>query len=281
MPAPASNRISPADCLVREAEECSRSDGQSKPVGDDTRRQLFACITEMQMQQKQVKEQLDSYLSEHQHQQEPRAGCCFEPCAVVTALRNSVLPKIIWQLALSGCSAVLIAWLHERELVASIEPTAHELIGIVLGFLLGFRTESSAKRYEDGTQNVSQMHCAMREFGHMTCKSIRPPRADPDEVDSMWREVLWLELAADWPSGLPEMAQGWVNDDKALQLLAQLSAEQRPCWKVVFRLLRLAALLFGVACRDLQKGVANGEKDSLYKPYKNQLSVVTMIDYNV
>jgi len=258
-----SNRVAPAsehsrtqsDSLVREGEPCGPLCANAAPVvGDHTRQQLFDCISEIQMQQKQVKQQLESYVNEQQ--QHTRTTCWSNcGCRITRAIRDSVVSKIMWQLILSSSSAVLIAWLHEHELVPSIESTAHETVGIVLGFLLGFRTESSSKRYEDGTQRVAIMHRSMREFSQIACSAIHPPSGASDELDSAWREVLWLELAGDWDSTCDEAARVWMTDDQALQLLAQQPIKSRACWKVTFRLLRLTSLLFGVACRDLQKGV--------------------------
>ena len=67
----------------------------------------------------------------------------------LVGFKATILPRIWSQIAISAGFSALACYLHHNH-GCSFDGTAHELTGIVLGFLLGFRVESCASRFQDG-----------------------------------------------------------------------------------------------------------------------------------
>lgn len=66
------------------------------------------------------------------------------------AVRGSIAPKIILRVGLFLVWTIAVVLLHRNVRPIEIPPTVHGLIGVALGLLLVFRTNSSYDRYWEG-----------------------------------------------------------------------------------------------------------------------------------
>jgi hypothetical protein len=176
----------------------------------------------------------------------------------IFSFKDTVLPHIGMQLCMCITIATLSALLERYEFIEGIEPTGHEVVGIVIGFLLGFRTEAASNRHHQGAAALDQMHHSVRALGHRLCAVVCCPDNTDDTQGSCWREQLWEELSL---SGLPPDASGvteWLEPSHWSEFDNE-DPQQKLAWKVRFHMLRLAFLLFCSGCRDLQKGSSNAE----------------------
>jgi len=149
--------------------------------------------------------------------------------------KATILPRIWSQVALTAACSAIAVHLHANNGVR-FDATAHELTGIVLGFLLGFRVEACATRFQDGDDAVSAMATTLEEFGHLvtTAVTIQPG------LGLVYPRVLRKDVG--------------LEDDEFGCFFDVLAEEDKLSWALRKDMLRLATVLLGMGCRDLQKG---------------------------
>jgi putative membrane protein len=75
---------------------------------------------------------------------------------IALSLRGSVLPRLLWRTILVAIIGAAAAFLHDR-FGFKIPPIAHTMIGVALGLLLVFRTNTSYDRYWEGRKLIGAM----------------------------------------------------------------------------------------------------------------------------
>ena len=76
--------------------------------------------------------------------------------ALLFRIRGSVVPALAGRTAIAGALGALAAWLH-HEHGFHIPSTAHTILGVALGLLLVFRTNSSYDRFWEGRKLLGMM----------------------------------------------------------------------------------------------------------------------------
>ncbi len=75
---------------------------------------------------------------------------------IALSLRGSVLPRLLWRTILVAVIGAAAAFLYDR-FGFKVPPIAHTMIGVALGLLLVFRTNTSYDRYWEGRKLVGAM----------------------------------------------------------------------------------------------------------------------------
>lgn len=85
------------------------------------------------------------------------------------AVRGSIAPKVFFRVGLVVLWAVCVVALHRHVRHIEIPPTVHGLIGVALGLLLVFRTNSSYDRYWEGRKAWARILNESRNIGRSSC----------------------------------------------------------------------------------------------------------------
>jgi len=162
----------------------------------------------------------------------------FESCwwFPLLGMKATILPRIWSQILISLLLSYIAYYLHHSERMTPLDTGAHELVGIVLGFLLGFRVEACAQRFQEGETAVSEMLSALVGFGVLTCKELQ------GEGSHMNLDLIVTRKDV----GIEEDEYGVYFDS--------LPPQEKISWAIRKEFLRLTTLALGLACRDLQKG---------------------------
>jgi putative membrane protein len=75
---------------------------------------------------------------------------------LVFRFRGSVVPALVWRTALATALGGVALWLH-RQYGFHLPPLAHTMLGVALGLLLVFRTNSAYDRFWEGRRLVGLM----------------------------------------------------------------------------------------------------------------------------
>lgn len=86
---------------------------------------------------------------------------------IALRVRGSVLPRLLWRTILVALVGLLAAWLFELYAV-KIPPIVHTMIGVALGLLLVFRTNTSYDRYWEGRKLLGSMLNRCRDIVRQT-----------------------------------------------------------------------------------------------------------------
>jgi ion channel-forming bestrophin family protein len=123
-------------------------------------------------------------------------------------LRGSMVPQIIGRVLVCVLWAGCVVWLHGRFPIIAIPSTVHGLVGLALGLLLVFRTNSSYDRFWEGR----------RQWGNIVNASRNLARASRPHLESspaLYRELVRWTIAFSYASmnhlrganGFPQIAE--------------------------------------------------------------------------
>jgi putative membrane protein len=88
---------------------------------------------------------------------------------VVLRLRGTVLPRIVGRTAIAVAIALVAAYLKERRGIdLSVPVLVHSIVGVALGLLLVFRTNTSYDRYWEGRKLLGGMLNTCRDLARQT-----------------------------------------------------------------------------------------------------------------
>src|SRR4051812_34216311 len=81
------------------------------------------------------------------------------------ALRNTILPRIGWRVCFYGSLALALGALHTWVVpLPAVDPLGHSLLGVALGLLIVFRTNTSYDRYWDARKLWAGLITAARNL---------------------------------------------------------------------------------------------------------------------
>ncbi len=88
---------------------------------------------------------------------------------LVLSLRGTVIKRVAFRTVLCGMLAAMAVYLkNERGIDLSVPVVVHSIIGVALGLLLVFRTNTSYDRYWEGRKTVGDMVSHCRDLAHQT-----------------------------------------------------------------------------------------------------------------
>lgn len=135
---------------------------------------------------------------------------------VLFALQGTVIPSILDYIAfVAAWSALVVLVEQSLGLSVSFGTTAHTIVGLALGLLLVFRTNTAYDRYWEGRQQLEQLGCAARNF------AIRAQSVVPRE------EVEYRQLLARLLVGYVFAVKEYLRDGIRPEHLQPLPEEAR------------------------------------------------------
>ena len=168
----------------------------------------------------------------------------------LVTVRGSVLPRLVGRLLFVAVWSCAIAWLHRRHGFAALPGTPHGFVGLALGLLLVFRTNSAYDRFWEGrkrwgsivnhTRDLSRQVLAWVDdmpelkarivkqivaFAHVTRRHLRGER-DLAEVRALLGEadLATVEAAQHQPLAVTEAITLGLHEARAAEKLSDFDA---------------------------------------------------------
>src|SRR3712207_3138556 len=91
----------------------------------------------------------------------------------LSAIHGSVAPRIVWRVLFFTGWAAAVLLLHRFLLPVEVPATVHTLVGVALGLLLVFRTNSSYERFWEGRKMWGGMVNESRNLARMAAAFLR------------------------------------------------------------------------------------------------------------
>jgi len=170
---------------------------------------------------------------------------------IVFRVHGTVLPRIVWRVALVVLIAVIVTYAQmARGIDIPTSSVLHSIVGVALGLLLVFRTNSSYDRFWEGRKLIGSMVNETRDLARQTASYLADsPFATRERIGhyiialfaairrSLRREreaaemaVLLSEEERDLlkrVSAPPLLVAGWISDQLAIEARAGRLSEHR------------------------------------------------------
>jgi putative membrane protein len=104
--------------------------------------------------------------------------------SVLSRVRGSVLPRIAAPVLLATALGGVAVWLHQVHHF-HVPPLAHTLLGLALGLLLVFRTNSSYDRFWEGRKQLGMLVNRARDLSRQAASYIEGDDAAAREVERL------------------------------------------------------------------------------------------------
>jgi putative membrane protein len=98
------------------------------------------------------------------------------------AVRGSIAPKVIVRVALVVLWSAGVVLIHKHIRHLEIPPTVHTLVGLALGLLLVFRTNSSYERFWEGRKSWGRIINSSRNIARTAGSLLKTQRATLDLI---------------------------------------------------------------------------------------------------
>ncbi|HRE06386.1 MAG TPA: bestrophin family ion channel [Opitutaceae bacterium] len=119
------------------------------------------------------------------------------------AVRGSIAPKIILRVALVVLWSAVVVLIHKHVRHIEIPPTVHTLVGLALGLLLVFRTNSSYERFWEGRKSWGRIINSSRNIARTASSLLKTQRAT-------------LELILLWTAAFPYASMNSLRRTRGL-----------------------------------------------------------------
>lgn len=119
------------------------------------------------------------------------------------AVRGSIAPKIILRVALVVLWSAGVVLIHKHVRHIEIPPTVHTLVGLALGLLLVFRTNSSYERFWEGRKSWGRIINSSRNIARTASSLLKTQRAT-------------LELILLWTAAFPYASMNSLRRTRGL-----------------------------------------------------------------
>lgn len=119
------------------------------------------------------------------------------------AVRGSIAPKIILRVALVVFWSAVVVLIHKHVRHIEIPPTVHTLVGLALGLLLVFRTNSSYERFWEGRKSWGRIINSSRNIARTASSLLKTQRAT-------------LELILLWTAAFPYASMNSLRRTRGL-----------------------------------------------------------------
>ena len=118
-------------------------------------------------------------------------------------VRGTVAPRIVWRVLAFGIWAAAVVAFHRRIAPVEVPSTVHTLLGVALGLLLVFRTNSSYDRFWEGRTIWGSIVNDCRNLGR-TAHAFLGDRSER------------LEPVLQWTAAFPYAAMHWLRGRASL-----------------------------------------------------------------
>ncbi len=98
------------------------------------------------------------------------------------AVRGSIAPKIVIRVAIVVLWSAMVVLIHKHVRHLEIPPTVHTLVGLALGLLLVFRTNSSYERFWEGRKSWGRIINSSRNIARTAGSLLKTQRATLDLI---------------------------------------------------------------------------------------------------
>jgi putative membrane protein len=160
--------------------------------------------------------------------------------SILSKVRGSVLRRTALPVVLVGSLGGIAAWLH-HEHAFHVPPMAHTLLGVVLGLLLVFRTNSSYDRFWEGRKQLGMMVNRARDLARQVTSYVEgsDPAALRDRAELQRLIVVLYALIRQYLR--KERDLGRIAELTPPERAALEPIEVRPCLGFTWISLKLAA----------------------------------------
>jgi putative membrane protein len=109
----------------------------------------------------------------------------------VFRFRGSVVPALVWRTALAAALGAVALWLHRRY-GFHLPPLGHTMLGVALGLILVFRTNSAYDRFWEGRKLVGLMVNRARDLMRQTASYVEGDDDDARRSRAELRRLIHL-----------------------------------------------------------------------------------------
>jgi ion channel-forming bestrophin family protein len=176
--------------------------------------------------------------------------------------RGSVLKKVLPRVFIITVWSGLVGWFHQAVQPVNMPSTAHALVGLALGLLLVFRTNSSYDRFWEGRRQWGAIVNASRNLSRASSAFMQ----DAPELSKQLRL---------WTAGFAYALMHRLREQASLGEIADVLPKEKVAWSVKSSNVPLAAAI------HISSAIAEARRGKVMTDYEQMLmdtQVANLID---